>query len=169
MKLKIKKNKHYPFPYFFIALPIWVKKEKTTIRTFHFMFTESCLFDLKDEDQYDVNKLFGFSIGHHQKDSSFRIGWRPDLNKKEIEIVAYEYHNGIRQKTMSMGNVKINHFYNGFIAYLPFADKTYYKFGNLEIENKHNLKKKFGLGYTLGLYFGGNEKAPQDIIIHKIK
>ena len=36
-----------------------------------------------------------------------------------------------------------------------------------EFTNDVKLAKKSGLGYTLGVYFGGNEKAPQDITIYK--
>ena len=36
-----------------------------------------------------------------------------------------------------------------------------------EFSNDIKLAKKTGLGYTLGVYFGGNEKAPQDITIYK--
>jgi len=36
-----------------------------------------------------------------------------------------------------------------------------------EFSNDVKLAKKAGLGYTLGVYFGGNEKAPQDITIYK--
>ena len=88
IRIKIKKGRHYPYliP---IAFPFWVKKNDVNSRKARFMFTDSCMFDLKDEDQWDVNKLFGFSIGHHHNNSSFRFGWRPLLNKNTIEIVAY--------------------------------------------------------------------------------
>jgi hypothetical protein len=165
--MKIKKGKHYPFLYFLWIRPIWVRNNKTTIRESNFMFTDSCIFDLKDEDQHDVNKLFGFSIGHHQKGSSFRFGWRPILDKNKIEIVAYEYHDGVRQKTTPMGLVNLNQWYHCNIAYLPMINRSYFCFGDLEFEHHVELKKKTGLGYTLGVYFGGNEKAPQDITIFK--
>jgi len=167
MKIKIKKGKHYPFPYFFWARPIWVRKNKSTFKRADFRFTDSCMFNLKDEDQHDVNKLFGFSIGHHQKNSSFRIGWRPILDKNKIEIVAYEYHDGVRQATKSMGLVNLNQWYRCNVVYLPIFNKSYFRFGTLETETHVELKKKSGLGYTLGVYFGGNEKAPQDITILK--
>lgn len=166
IRFKINKGKHYPrpFPWF---LPIWVKKNSGYMRKAFFKFTESCLFDLVDEDQHDVNKLFGFSIGHHHRGSSFRFGWRPILDENKIEIVAYEYHDGIRQKTMSMGLVDLNTWYKARIFYLPHLDRSYYHFGDLEFGNEFVLKKKWGLGYTLSIYFGGNEKAPQDIIIYR--
>ena len=178
MKIKIKKGKHYPWgiP---LAMPIWVKKNDGTFRTAKFLFTDSCMFDLKDEDQWDVNKLFGFSIGHHQNGSSFRFGWRPLLNNMTIEIVAYEYHDGFRFKTMPICEVELNTVYKFRVGYLPHINRSYYhvsdtKTGKLikdrfivDFANDVKLARKSGLGYTLGVYFGGNEKAPHDITIYK--
>ena len=166
MKIKIKKNKHYPFliPIFF---PFWVKKNSTSSRKAKFKFTESCLFNLVDEDQHDVNKLFGFSIGFHHN-TSFRFGWRPILSKRKIEIVAYEYHDGIRQKTMPIRRIDINQWYNFKISYNRPKQLSNYRIDNISFSNSFKLKKQtYGLGYTLGIYFGGNEDAPQDIIIYK--
>lgn len=168
MKIKIKKNRHYPYliP---IALPFWVNKNSTSYRKAKFKFTKSCLFNLGDEDQHDVNKLFGFSIGYHHK-TSFRFGWRPILNKNKIEIVAYEYHDGIRQQTMPICLVNINQWYEFKVLYNRIKKISQYSVNNSDLINSVNLKKQtYGLGYTLGIYFGGNKKAPQDIIIYKSK
>lgn len=178
MKIRIKKGRHYPYliP---IAFPFWVRKNEGSFRTAKFMFTDSCMFDLKDEDQWDVNKLFGFSIGHHHERSSFRFGWRPLLNNGTIEIVGYEYHDGWRMKTMSICEVQLDKWYKFRVGYLPYIDRTQYLIMDeetdklikdreiYEFSNDVKLAKKSGLGYTLGVYFGGNEKAPQDIIIFK--
>lgn len=168
-KIVIQKGKHYPFPYFPIPLPFWVKKQTINIRKAKFMFTDSCMFDLVDEDQWDVNKLFGFSIGHHKKCTSFRFGWRPKLLENKIEIVAYEYHDGIRQATKIIGMVDLNTWYKCVVFYIPYHQQTRYIFGDLSLTTNFNLNKKSGLGYTLGIYFGGNERAPQKIIILKKK
>ena len=178
IRIRIKKGRHYPYliP---IAFPFWVKKDDGSFRTDRFRFTASCMFNLHDEDQWDVNKLFGFSIGHHQKGSSFRFGWRPLLNNMTIEIVAYEYHDGVRQKTMPICEVQLNKWYKFRVGYLPHINRTHYLVMDertnklikdreiYEFSNDFVLKKKSGLGYTLGVYFGGNEKAPQDITIYK--
>jgi len=180
MKITIGKGKHYPWliP---IAFPVWVKKKDGTFKSAKFLFTDSCMFDLHDEDQWDVNKLFGFSIGHHQKRSSFRFGWRPILENNTIEIVAYEYHDGVRQKTMPICEVELNTCYKFRIGYLPHLNRTYYNVSDtktnkriadrliVDFTNDVNLLKKGGLGYTLGIYFGGNEKAPHKITIYRKK
>jgi len=174
MKITVKRGRHYPWliP---IAFPVWVSKYSGKNRTATFRFDESCLFDLHDEDQHDVNKLFGFSIGHNHKGSSFRFGWRPILENRTIEIVAYEYHDGVRQKTMPICEVETCQWYSFGISYRPTRKKSFYHINDDSsfcrkigwFYNDVDLKKKGGLGYTLGVYFGGNEKAPQDIIIYK--
>jgi hypothetical protein len=168
MKIKILKNKHYPFPYFFTALPKWVGDN--TVMKRQFMFDESCLYDLHSEDQLDINKLFGFSIGWHHH-TSFRFGWRPNIENK-IEIFCYEYQDGIRQKPIKLCEVDINKWIRfqltysstGIIKYFISYGNDFYWFYDSPV----NIRKKTGLGYTLGLYFGGNQKAPHDIIIYKI-
>jgi hypothetical protein len=165
MKIIIRKNSHRPFPYFALRMPVCTRK--ITLSTRRFMFTKSCLYDLKDEDQYDVNKLFGFSIGFHHT-TSFRFGWRADLKTNTIEIVAYEYHDTIRQETMHVCNVEIDKWHEFALYYFPDVQKTWYLVDNFPIlSNYFKLKKNSGLGYRLGLYFGGNEKAPQDILIYR--
>lgn len=139
------------------------------------------MFDLHDEDQWDVNKLFGFSIGYHHK-TSFRFGWRPILSENKIEIVGYEYHDGIRQPTMPIGRIELNKWYKFELSYVPHLYEgtlweLYSSYGvyteshSLLFHHKNifNLKKKSGLGYTLGIYFGGNERAPHKITIFKKK
>jgi hypothetical protein len=184
MRIKIKKGNHYPFPYY-LGMPKWVNENKITTMAMEFMFMDSCIYDLKDEDQGDVNKLFGFSIGYHHK-TSFRFGWRADLKTNTIEIVAYEYHDKVRQATMHICNIATRksayfllcYYPDGKTEYAVYQDNTeYMKFEenikpnviDTTLTNIVNIKKKSGLGYTLGLYFGGNETAPQDIIIYRKK
>ena len=168
-KIKIRKGFHYPFPFIWLAFPFWVKKNSPTFRKANFMFTDSCMFDLHDEDQWDVNKLFGFSIGYHHK-TSFRFGWRPKLKENKIQVVAYEYHDGVRQRTKPIiGLLELNKWYDFTIIYDPKQKISYYFVKKGVTTNEVNIKKNWGLGYTLGAYFGGNEKAPQDIIIYRKK
>jgi hypothetical protein len=185
MEIRIKKGNHYPFPNFAIGLPKWIKKHNETIMTRAYWFNESCLYDLKDEDQGDVNKLFGFSIGLHHN-TSFRFGWRADLKTRTIEIVGYEYHNKIRKPTTHICNIELREevyfliYYmpEGKVGYIVYQDNTHYNklleplndyVIRINVENTVNIKRKWGLGYTLGVYFGGNETAPQDITIHRVK
>ena len=138
------------------------------------MFTEECLYNLHDEDQHDVNKLFGFSIGLHHK-NSYRFGWRPILEERKIEIVGYEYRDGVRQPTMPIVRINIDEVYEFILVYEPTnIRRTEYvviKMATEEhksIENFFVVKRRFGFGYKLGIYFGGNEKAPHDMTIYQV-
>ena len=135
-----------------------------------YMFTESCLYDLKDEDQGDVNKLFGYSIGLHHN-NSVRFGWRANLKNRTIEIVAYEYRDKVRLVT-PICEVKLNEPYKFDIHYNGYGQVMYGVYDKdgfqvMGIVNPLQLKHKYNFGYTLGIYFGGNEKAPQDITLYK--
>jgi len=128
------------------------------------------LYDLKDEDQGDVNKLFGYSLGLHHK-NSLRFGWRANIKNATIEIVAYEYRDKVRS-VVSICEVKLNEYYKFDIVYHDFGwiQYTVYEdngFQVMSIGSSYHMKHKYNFGYTLGLYFGGNEKAPQDITIYK--
>jgi len=125
-------------------------------------FDKECLYTLPD--QYDqINKLFGFSFGHHHKNSA-RFGWRAVGQK--IEIHTYCYVNGERK-------------YEKLIDCLPEewveldldAFKTYYEFKAKNIDGERALKRvdKNPTGllqwftYKLFPYFGGKYPAPHSM------
>jgi len=170
MKRVIKKNHRRPCFHSPIGLPHLVIRGNKSIMSRTYMFTGSCLYDLKDEDQGDVNKLFGYSLGLHHN-NSLRFGWRANLKNATIEIVAYEYHNKVRSVT-PICEVKLNEWYTYDIHYNGYGQVIYTVYENngfqvKSITNPLQLQHKFNIGYTLGLYFGGNEKAPQDITLYK--
>lgn len=171
MRRLIKKNCRRPLFHSPIGLPHLVIRGKSNKMSRTYMFTDSCLYDLKDEDQGDVNKLFGYSLGLHHN-NSLRFGWRANLTDKTIEIVAYEYRNKLRHIT-PMCEIKLNQYYRFDIVYDGFFGRieynVYYEDGFQCSSNIDALplQHKINFGYTLGIYFGGNEKAPQDITLYK--
>jgi hypothetical protein len=171
MKKLIPKNKRRPFPYFDFFIPVLIKKDKDYSITRYFRFTESAIYHFNDEDQYDVNKLFGFSFGWHHK-NSVRFGWRPNGDLTKIEIVGYEYINKLRVPTIPICDVKLNEWYKYQLKYRggTFGQIEYsVTDGEKQFDTVHpiTLKKKINLGYRLYLYFGGNKKAPHDIVIYQ--
>jgi hypothetical protein len=62
---------------------------------FSVLFDSSAIYKtILPENQYDINKLYGFSdnnTDHHQ--SSARLGWR--WNANALELFAYVYNQGI--------------------------------------------------------------------------
>jgi hypothetical protein len=113
------------------------------------------------ENQYDINKLYGFSDNdapHHQ--FSARIGWR--WSENALRLFAYVYNSGVvlskEITTITIGSevqcaiiisdAKYIFKVNEITEMLPRAATT--------------VKAK---GYQLYPYFGGDETAPHDISI----
>jgi hypothetical protein len=166
---RIPKNKRRAFPYINFPILIFIRKSKSFSIIRNFNFSNSAIYQFSDADQLDVNKLYGFSIGFHHV-NSFRFGWRPNKDLTKIEIVGYEYHNKIRIPTISICEVELNKWYKYEITYIPSTNEIQYVVMDSEnIITKRSsieLKHKLSWGYKLYLYFGGNKKAPHDIIIY---
>lgn len=124
-------------------------------------FTDSCRYNLGTEDQYDWNKLFGvcrglFGIHKH----SGRFAWRYNTNTGTIEIAAYSYIDGIRYMDF-IKTIRLNKAYK-------FKLKK--EAGYLLFYIDDQLLAEIWIGYAdvffgAGLYFGGNRRAPQKIIV----
>jgi hypothetical protein len=133
-------------------------------------FDENSSYNLESNDQMDINKLFGISYGFHHKNSA-RFGWRWDLKKNKMEILAYVYNKGKRikewEEDIFIAHIELLDFYEMEIQ----THKKYYKFiikkesngETYETTVKHG--KTCFWGYELFPYFGGNRKAPHDITI----
>lgn len=164
--------KNHRRPFLEIQKPVLINTNKIFTITKDFLFEASAIYKFDDEDQYDVNKLFGFSIGCHHK-NSYRFGWRPNKDLTKIEIVGYEYRDGVRVPTIPVCEIELYHWYNFTLHYSPeFSTLDYIvcDLANRECsgaESEFKFNSNLLLGYTLGLYFGGNKKAPHDITINQ--
>lgn len=165
MNFKIPYGKHWarPFRFWF-----WFKKRRFRWQV---KFTWSCEYELPEADQLDTNKLcgIGFLPSHHK--NSARFGWRFDPNRPwAIELMAYCYSNGVRSID-SLGFLEMGSEYNLELAHV---DGSYFFSYRLPGSTKPGssgskvipagTKNKFK--YHLGVYFGGNQKAPHDIYIY---
>jgi len=170
MKKTILKNKRRPFPFFDFFIPVLIRKNKSFTIVRHFKFTDSTMYHFNDDDQWDVNKLFGFSIGLHHH-NSFRFGWRPNSDLTKMEIVGYEYHNKVRTPTIPICEVQLNKWYRYEMKYNAKIGKVFYSVTdfNMIVGTSSNieLKHKINWGYKLFLYFGGNKKSPHDMVIYQ--
>lgn len=159
MILIIHRGKHRPSGWI-RQLRVWFNKKSISRRV---SFYSSCAYDLKGDDQADVNKLFGLGYLWNKKDSA-RFGWNYSLITGKINIYAYVHLSGVvsfnKVCDVPMGaptrmTIYINdHSY--FFSVTNYAGK---EVASTSIDKPH--KKK--LSYALGLYFGGNRVAPQDI------
>lgn len=155
-KYTIKKGQHYSG---FRISPFYGK----TTAKYEVIFTKNCLYDLHDENQYDINKLFGLAYFLHHIDSA-RFGWRADGDK--IEISVYCYKDGKRYMkemclidtdkpyTMEIKNT-------GSYYEFELKDESSSFFSYARISKPVTVK----IGYNLFPYFGGDEPAPQDMDI----
>jgi len=173
MKREIKKNRRRPFPFFNPFIPVIIRRHKSFIIRKYFMFTDSTMYFFNDEDQYDVNKLFGFSIGYHHN-NSYRFGWRPNISRDKMEIVGYEYHNKVRVPTIPICEVELNKWYRYEMIFFSITREIKYCVYDEndvaicgDTRSPMELKHRLSFGYRLYLYFGGNKKSPHDMIIYK--
>jgi hypothetical protein len=129
---------------------------------FEVLFDSSAIYtNSKATNQYDINKLYGFSdCGTMHHENSARFGWR--WNGKCIEIHAYWYNDSIRHNefldTVSIGTAT------------ALAIKALPRHYSFEIKNRtHSFPRRCNTsaieGYQLYPYFGGDETAPHDIRI----
>lgn len=162
----IKKGKHYPTPFQF---PKFYWNLKYVKMWGSFRFSAGCNYHIEGENMHDINKLFGISFGWHHKYSE-RIGWRykEDLNK--IELLTYSYHLGKRIKSHHLAYINLGDTFNISLEIEKHSDELIikYSFNAIEIIRFINKNKIPKLSYTLGVYFGGNEPAPNDIYIFGI-
>lgn len=130
-------------------------------------FYSNCRYDLDGViDDEDVNKLFGFGFfPGHQKNSA-RFGWFFDNEAGKIVLMAYCYVNGkpIREQICEVNlntdyHLKITISKNSYMFWVKDSDGDL-----LEVNTIFHDGKTRNLGYKLGLYFGGDKKAP-----HKMK
>lgn len=125
-------------------------------------FNKECWWDKpRNNDDYDINKLCGFSYGFHQN-NSLRIGWVPDFkNKNEIILFAYWYNDSSKHFKF-ITSVPIE---TEFDVEIVCGKKKAYFRVNKKIVSIDYKKPKCKFGYNLYPYFGGNSTAPNDMHI----
>jgi len=148
-------------------------------------FDKSCLYDFNDIDDYDINKLAGFSTSIHHEVQSARVGWRPSrLIPGNIDLLTYVHDNNSIIDTLLnviFGN-PIERKDDRFI--MSVAPDEIFKINLIATdnayiflaENKKNTseikieiskkKRKFPFKYLLTPYFGGNKKAPKKMKLY---
>ena len=165
MIFTIKKGKHFGDQFFHKMWNFFNFNKKIE---YIVKFSDSCVYELNKEDQLDINKLFGFSMGLFHHKNSVRFGW--NYLDGKIILHAYCYEEGKRNSS--------------FITRIPldqdfklsiFVEESVYTFvvENLKTNHKSKVKmyrkQKFLFGYNLWPYFGGNNPAPHDMSIELTK
>ena len=142
--------------------------DKTSIKPLHISemlfkvkFDSSAIYtNLDPINQYDINKLYGFTEGQDPHVNSARIGWA--YNDGKLRLYAYAYNNQQRL-SREISTINIGETINCTIK----LDSFNYVFTVNEKQVKLS-RAQAGLtaqGYQLFPYFGGDEVAPHHIRI----
>lgn len=161
MIFRIPRGRHRARP---LRFGLWWRK---TSFSWVVKFTDTCRYDLGNDDQFDTNKLVGIGyLPSHHKDSA-RFGWRYWTDRKEIELSAYCYVNGRRV----IQHVCFCEIGKEYVLQLKVLANCYYLsvlergempvIGSAWVDHFHN--KHFN--YRLGIFFGGQARAPHEMRI----
>lgn len=126
-------------------------------------FDDSGKYSLSNINQFDINKLYGFSdCFSNQHKNSARFGWVWNEKASKMEIHAYTYAKGVRNYKY-ITSVPINKSHSFSIA---VDGKNYIMTANgVTVRMERGCSSKIAFGYKLYPYFGGDEVAPHDITI----
>ncbi|CAG5016621.1 hypothetical protein DYBT9275_05592 [Dyadobacter sp. CECT 9275] len=129
---------------------------------FQAVFDSSCIYKtVIPENQYDINKLMGFSdcSSQHQVNSA-RFGWNWQNNA--LHIYAYIYVDGLRS-AKELGVIEIG---QPSSFKLSTSGNSYvFNLNGTETIMPRHCSGGVGVSYKLLPYFGGDEPAPQNIRI----
>lgn len=141
-----------------------IRTLKSNNLVFTARFDQTARYNLNNNDQYDINKLMGFSEAnslHH--DNSARFGWRYNIENDNIEIFSYIYREG-ELSYNKLSEVAINE----TIEYqINLFDNEYeFVINGFSYREDRRINQEVGIYYRLFPYFGGDEVAPHDINIY---
>lgn len=164
--MTIKKGTHAP-----IRLPRILISPSEVV--YAVTFTDSCRYTLNNEDQLDINKLFGIGYFPSHHNNSIRFGWVCDHKVEGISIYAYWYANKVRKwEYMTQVPIGTTHYYSIDISGNTHKLKVHDIFPNapgISTESEFSVDvKPSAVSYLLRPYFGGNQKAPHDITIKMV-
>lgn len=137
-----------------------IEKFDQSLLTFAFKFDESAIYNHYDNDQYDYNKLLGFTLGLDPHVNSARIAWRWNIERTYVEIAAYSYVDGVRDMHL-IGYCLINEIYNARIEDTDTSFIYFYDGYTYELPKNESTKTTY---YSYP-YFGGQKVAPHKITI----
>jgi len=154
-----------------------LKSVKTSEMKFYAYFDGSAEYTTVDPmNQYDINKLWGFSEGFNNQYNSCRIGWSyndgyyngvvSQLGTKALRLSAYSYAKGVRyakeiciipMNTPVYCRIKLSG--SSYLCYVTVNGITY------SATVPRGSTTTTASGYQQYPYFGGDELAPQNIFI----
>jgi hypothetical protein len=138
------------------------KAIETTELKFTVKFDSTAIYETASpENQYDINKLYGFSDNnsdHHQY--SARFGWR--WSDKALRLFAYIYNKGaVLSKELT--TIAIGEEMNCSIKVT--GSNYLFTANNITTQLPRTATTEKAKGYQLYPYFGGDEVAPHQVNI----
>jgi hypothetical protein len=128
---------------------------------FKVQFDSSAVYTtISPENQYDINKLWGFTEGTDNHLNSARLGW--GYNENKLKLYGYAYANGLRN-SVEICSVELN---TPIDCNIKISEGLY--LFTVNGKTKSLPRSVIGtntVGYQLYPYFGGDETAPHDIQI----
>ncbi len=167
MKIVIHKNHGRPFLFNYIFPFVIFRRYWFFTRTF--MFTEDTLYKFGNEHDLDVNKLFGLSGGFNHFKNSVRFGWNINEYMQKINIFAYIRCDG-KFKFIKIAELPINEWFTFELSFMNETAILRITDANKKLINSPPFLIKFKrsfIEYKLGIYFGGNMRAPKNITFYK--
>jgi hypothetical protein len=138
-----------------------LKSVRTSEMKFMVKFDNSAIYQtVIPENQYDINKLWGFSEGINNQYNSARIGW--SWNNDALRLYGYVYANGVRHY-QEITPVAIG---SDITCSIKLAGSTYlFTVNGVSVSLPRGPSTAQASGYQQYPYFGGDETAPHLITI----
>jgi hypothetical protein len=139
-----------------------LKAVETQEMKFQVKFDSTAIYQTANaENQYDINKLYGFSdnnADHHQ--FSARFGWR--WSNKALHLFAYVYNNGaVISRELAIADIG-----KEITCSIQVTSSSYlFSVNGVSERMPRMATTPNAKGYQLYPYFGGDEVAPHDIHI----
>jgi hypothetical protein len=157
----IKRGDHYTQTNFLARLLPYTKNTLT----FSVIFGRGSDYSIVGDNKFDINKLYGIGTSlKGPKHNSVRVGWRWSEFDQHIQLFLYVRDKG-RIFTEYMGGVRLGEQVTFTLSFKDRAeltwDKNNYRKASIPLSDKPLLP----IYYRLFPYFGGDQKAPNDIKI----
>jgi len=138
-----------------------LKSVRTSEMRFIVKFDKSAIYQtVVPENQYDINKLWGFTEGINNQYNSARIGW--SWNNNALRLYGYVHANGIRH-FQEITSVTIG---SDIPCSIKPAGSTYlFTVNGVSVSLPRGPSTAQANGYQQYPYFGGDETAPHLITI----
>ena len=163
MIFTIKKGRHYSNG---LLYKIFSFINYNSKMSYNVKFNKTDIYVDNTPDKFDVNKLFGFSLGLHHR-NSHRFGW--NCLDGKVYLYSYSYVNG-KRIINEICSVNLDEEYKCIIKVKDKKCIFSVISPRYEIKQKIiDIPNRLILGYVLWPYFGGNKTAPQNISIELSK